>query len=353
MINKENYAVWWAHEDFGRAGIWITAPDNKDSGKHYPKLPDGVEKRWTDKRFICERMDFILEHTYYGGEAFPIWDAQYPGWDALPTFLGCGITLDEETGWWHPFMDQGELASYNPADIYICNDNPWYKMSQEYRKLAVEQSKGRAIPSTGAFGGCGDTLGSIRSTEQLLFDVVEDPDAVLAFEMRLMELWCEHYDERYADFQKICGGTAGWFNLWSPGKFYASQCDFAYMISPADFERCFLPALNMQTNFLDHTVHHVDGIGNFNHIDALCSLPKLQALQILPGAGKPSPLAFPEVLKKVQRAGKNLHISINPNEIKDALDLLSSRGLMIETWANSREEAEDIICFVEKNSVVR
>jgi len=125
------------------------------------------------------------------------------------------------------------------------------------------------------------------------------------------------------------------------------------MISSKDFERCFLPAIDMQTRFLDHTVHHVDGVGNFNHVDALCSLPRLQALQILTGAGKPSPLAFPEVLKKVQRAGKNLHISLPPEEIKTALAMLSSRGLMIETWVTSEEEAEDILRYVEKNSVVR
>jgi len=298
-------------------------------------------------------MNYLIEHIHYGGEAFPIWNADYPGWDSLPVFLGCEITLDAQTGWWTPFMSEGELSSYSPTDIKINRDNTWFKLAEEYRKFGVEQSRGRAILTNGAFGGCGDTLGACRSVNQLLFDVIEDPDAVLKFEMRLMEIWCEHYDERYEDFKKLGEGTAGWFNLWSPGKFYPSQCDFAYMISPADFERCFLPALEMQTRFLDHTVHHVDGIGNFNHVDLLCSLPKLQALQILPGDGSPSPLAYFDVLKKVQRAGKNLHISIPPNEIKDALDMLSSRGLMIETWADSPEEAEDIVGLVQKNSVVR
>ena len=73
----------------------------------------------------------------------------------------------------------------------------------------------------------------------------------------------------------------------------------------------------------------------------------------MPGAGKPSPLAYPDILYKVQRAGKNLHILISPEEVKTAPDMLSSRGLMIWTNANNREEAEDIIRPVEKNSVDR
>ena len=350
---KKRYAAWWAREDFGRAGIWITAPINKERGGPFPEYPAAPAERWLDKGFICSRMNYILEHTYYGGDAFPIWNAGYPGWDALPTFLGCDVTLDEETGWWVPFMEEGDLCSYNPVGIQIQPDNPWYKMSSEYRLLAVEQSRGRAVPATGAFGGGGDTLASLRSTERLLYDVIDDPESVQAFEMRMMDIWCEHYDERLTDLQNAGEGTAGWFNLWSPGKFYASQCDFAYMISPASFERCFLPAIDRQTRFLDHTIHHVDGIGNFNHVDALCGLPRLQALQILPGAGKPSPLRYLDVLLKVQKAGKNLHISIPPREVKDALGLLSSRGLMIETYADTQAEAEDIIRYVDKNSVVR
>ena len=346
----ERYRAWWAHEDFGRAGIWVWASTNQNDGKSRPDFPPVVEDRWTDLDFIKRRMDYDLEHTYYGGDTFPIWNAGYPGWDSVAVFCGCDVTLAENTGWQHPIIAEGDLASYNPQDIRIDPDNKWYKMSKVFRKFAAEQSAGKAIVTTAAFGGCGDTLAAMRTSEQLLLDVIDDPDTVLAFEMRMMELWCQHYDERHADYQAVRPGSAGWYALWSPGKFYATQCDFAYMISPKDFERCFLPAIDMQTRFLDHSVHHVDGVGNFNHVDALCSLPHLQAIQILPGAGKPSPLAYPDVLKKVQQAGKNLHISIPPQEVKTALDMLSSRGLFIETWAGSEEDAEALVRCVEKNS---
>jgi len=348
---KERYLAWWSHEDFGRAGISVTAPLSPEKGE-CPQPPENAA-RWTDEDYICRLMDYKMNNTYYGGEALPVWNAGYPGWDAMPVFNGGGIEMDANTGWWTPSMGEGDLVDYDPEKIVINRDSPWYKKSAVFRELAVSGSKGRALPSTGAIGGCGDTLAALRSTLKLLYDIKDAPDEVLNFELRLMDLWIEHYTERHADLREAAEGSTGYFELWSPGKFYASACDFAYSISPADFERCFLPAIDKQTRYLDHTIHHVDGLGNFLHLDALFSLNRLQAFQILPGAGKGSPLNYPETLFKVQRAGKNLHISIEPGEVKHALGMLSSRGLMIITQAGTKEEADEIIRYVEKNSVVR
>jgi hypothetical protein len=129
---------------------------------------------------------------------------------------------------------------------------------------------------------------------------------------------------------------------------YPAQNDFSYMISPRSFREVFIPTLEEQTRFLDHAIYHVDGEGGFNHVAALCELPRLQALQILPGAGKPSPLHYMPVLKQVQAAGKNLHISIEAREVEPALAELSARGLFIATWCETEEEARDLLRQAEQ-----
>ena len=351
---KKRYEAWWAHEDFGRAGIWVTSPVSgvERAPYHVVTRVDSIDQ-WLDKDFLRRAMNAYLENTFFGGEAVPIWNAGQTGWDALPAIVGCAVSFSQDAAWWHPIMEHGCLSSYTPRDIAIDTNNRWFKLADEFRAFTLAESKGRAIPSTSVLTGAGDALASLRTTEQLIYDLIDEPDTVAKFEIRMMELWIEYYEKIYEELKDAAEGSAGWFQLWAPGKFYASQCDFAYMISPEDFERCFLPAIEMQTNYLDYTIHHVDGEGNFRHVDLLCQLLRLQALQILPGPGKPSPLAYPDVLQKVQRANKNLHITIPPEEIKTALDMLSSRGLMIDTWANSQEDAEDIIRLVEKNSVVR
>ena len=47
------------------------------------------------------------------------------------------------------------------------------------------------------------------------------------------------------------------------------------MISPPAFRELFIPSLRAQTAYLDYSIHHVDGIGAFNHLPALCDLPRL------------------------------------------------------------------------------
>jgi hypothetical protein len=169
-----------------------------------------------------------------------------------------------------------------------------------------------------------------------------------------MDLWIEFYDRCHAIVRDASdGGSLCWFGVWSPGKTYAAQNDFSYNISPQMFRELFLPAIERQTQFLDHTVYHVDGVQAFVHVDALCELPRLHALQILPGAGQPGPLHFMDVLKKVQTAGKGLHITIEPDEVKPALEQLSSRGLYIKTYCRTEQDARDLLKLAERESVDR
>jgi len=182
----------------------------------------------------------------------------------------------------------------------------------------VQESAGRCIPSIGAFGGCGDTLAALRGTDRLLLDVLDRPQEVVACEEYLMQMWCEVYDTFYGIVRAGAEGSCCWFGAWSPGKTYAGQNDFSYMISPRMFRDIFLPVIERQTSFLDHTVYHVDGVAAFAHVPALCELPRLQALQILPGEGKPSPLHYMETLKYVQKAGKCLHLTLASEEVEPA-----------------------------------
>jgi len=119
------------------------------------------------------------------------------------------------------------------------------------------------------------------------------------------------------------------------------------------FRDIFLPEMRRQTEFFDYSLYHVDGVDAFRHVDALCELPRLQAIQILPGAGKPSPLHYMDTLKKVQKAGKNLYIDIAPDEVEKALAVLSARGLFIQTETETEDDARDVLKKAEQWSVDR
>lgn len=347
---KENYRKWWSGEYFGRCAIAVYAPKRNPPDIPKPPEPVDVRQKFYDLDYISHMNNYNLSRTFFFAEALPVWNGGYPGHTSIPVFLGCPLHLDMRTGWLDPIL-LDEYIDYERLKIDENNYN--YKFAIELLIRGIREASGKCLVSIGAFGGCGDTLAALRGTERLLIDCIERPRQVKQAELYLMEMWCNYYEKLYRIIKDVDEGSTCWFTLWAPGKFYAAQNDFAYNISPKMFREIFLPAIEMQVNFLDWCVYHLDGIGNFRHLDALLELPCLRAIQIAPGAGKPSPVHFMDILKKVQKAGKNLHISIPDYEVKTALENLSARGLFIDTRCKTEDEALRLIENVYRWSVDR
>ena len=345
---KGNYNAWWARENFGRCAIAVRAPRTKPMLGKAPALPAKIEDRWLDLGYLKQSREYMFGATYFAGEAFPVWNAGYPGWDFIPAYLGCEVRLMEDTGWVSPIYQNGELTDYAPEDIWINESNKWFRFALEIHELAAREAAGKSIPGIQAIGGVGDCLSTLRSNERLLYDLVDCPSHVRKLEMRMMEIWIEVFERFRALTSEAAEGNTNFMGLWAPDRYYTCANDFAYMISPKMFEEIYLDPLCKQVGYLDHSIYHVDGLGNFNHLDLLCGIEKLGAIQLLPGAGKPSPLHYAKELKKIQDAKKNLHISIPPNEVGQALDMLSSKGLFIDTWCQSESEADDLVAYAEK-----
>jgi hypothetical protein len=290
--------------------------------------------------------DYQHATTFYGGEAFPVWSGGAPGHTSLPAYLGCPVGLDMNTGWWNPVLMEDD---WDVSALRFDPENAWWKFTIELVQRGIKKSAGKSIPDlSGALSGCGDVLAALRGTDKLLVDVSLIPERVQEAEFALLEIWLDVYDRLYSLVQSAGVGSTSWFRLWSPGRFYPTSCDFSYMISPRMFRNLFLPVIERWSQSLDHTVYHVDGVGSFNHLPALTDLPSIQAFQILPGDGKPSPLHYLDTLRLVQKKGKNLHITIAPEEVETALGLLSSRGLFIQTHCASEAEARALLQMAEK-----
>lgn len=346
---KERFDAWWAGEAIGRCAMGVTAPLDGAECVEPPEYPAEPYQRWTDLEFISALNEYRHSTTFYGGEAIPVWHGGYPGHTSIPAFLGCPTTLDENTGWWDPIFDE-ESQEWDATGLAMDPGNEWWRFTLDQARRSLVESEGKSVPCIGgALGGCGDTLAALRGSLPLLYDVKLVPDQVRAAELHLMHIWIEVYETLHGIVGEAAeGSTVGWFPLWSPGKYYVTHCDFSYMISTEMFEDLFFPALELQTEYLDHCVHHTDGIGAFRHVAALCDLPRLDALQILPGAGKPSPLHYLDTLRTVQAKGKNLHITIEPDEVELALELLSARGLFLATHCESEAHARYLLTMAEQ-----
>jgi 5-methyltetrahydrofolate--homocysteine methyltransferase len=109
------------------------------------------------------------------------------------------------------------------------------------------------------------------------------------------------------------------------------------------FDEFILPALTEESNYLDHSIYHYDGIGALRHLDSVLSIESLDGIQWVPGAGNPPQAQWTELLVRIQEAGKSLHISASPEEIKHLHGILKPELVFYDTWANNEKEADALI----------
>jgi hypothetical protein len=54
-------------------------------------------------------------------------------------------------------------------------------------------------------------------------------------------------------------------------------------------------------------------------------------------------LVWVPLLKRIQQAGKLIHITVPANEVEPLLQELSPKGLMLDTYCSTEDEAEDLL----------
>lgn len=192
-----------------------------------------------------------------------------------------------------------------------------------------------------------DILASLRGSLELLTDLKDHPEHVHRHQRDLLERYFEYYDTFAEIIRDEDGGTVfAAFNIWGIGRTCKLQCDMSCMISPELFNEFVLPYLDQQCRRLDNTIYHLDGVNAIKHLDALCSIETLNAIQWTPGAGQPhagDPCWYP-LYQRILDAGKGvLALGMPPEAVQPLVEAIGTRGVMISTWTNSPEEADELV----------
>lgn len=161
-------------------------------------------------------------------------------------------------------------------------------------------------------------------------------------------LYFEAYDELAPIIQNPAGHVPFMaFNAWEPGRCAKVQCDFSAMISPAMYAEFVLPHLRSQCRRLDYTVYHLDGPDALRHLDAVLSIPELDALQWEPGAGNPhtgDKVWWDTVWKKVYAAGKSAFLhGVPAGEIEPFVKEFGQDGTLVIAHVHSEDEARRLM----------
>jgi hypothetical protein len=117
------------------------------------------------------------------------------------------------------------------------------------------------------------------------------------------------------------------------------------------FRDYVLPAIEEEAQFLDHSCFHLDGEDSLKHLDDILAIKEIDAIQWVPGAGKKPQFQWPEVLHKIQDAGKALHIFDSLiEEIKIHHKEYKAELIVYEVNANSSQQGLEFLDWLRKNT---
>ena len=354
MVNwndiKENYTKWWDKE-LDRPLISVCLR-GKDPGRDKPDIPSLSQENCTDLSIsaedIIDRLDYDLSCIEYLGDAFPFVNLTAFGPGVAAAFLGAKLDNSSGRVWFHPQKDIpiGELhLEYDP-------DNVWLRRIKDICRAGMERWQGKVMIGMTDLGGTMDILSTFRPSEKLLLDLYDEPEEVQRLVGEIHDLWMRFYEDINSVLQPVNPGYSDWAGIFSDKPSYVLQSDFSYMIGPEFFDTFVKEDIRKMCRKLDRTMYHLDGVGQLNHLDSLLEIEELDAVQWVPGDGRPSQREWPQVLQKIQAAGKNLQILEGIEGFDTVVGFLgTAKGLQIN-WGGSVKERERFLEALRRYKVI-
>ena len=337
---KKRHTAFWNHDIVDRCCINVRTCDeqlNPLLEQFWQRNNRDVAKVRTTPELMIEQNRLIMEHTYYGGDAFPFASVDLGASGHAGFFKGAKYQI-EDTVWFFPSLNDFEELEFD-ENSYL------YRQTLETVKSFVEDSQGDYCVCMPDSTGNADALAHLMGSEELLVSMIEEPERTQKALSKIQNSYQDIMTKVYGMVKDVNqgGSCIGWLHTWAPGFHAQMQCDMSVMISNPMFKEFIMPELRAQCDLLEYPLYHFDGIEQLRHLDDLLSLPNLKTIQWTQVVGQPPCTDFIPQLQKIQAAGKNLLIAVDANQIRPLMENLSSRGLYLLTWANSKDEADTIL----------
>jgi len=352
---RHKFTNWWGRKNTGRPLMIVVSPkDGVDT-----RLPDDLVIQSVDDRYrnaarmvaryrhYCETHDFL-------GESFPNMSADFgPG--SMAGYLGSNIVFNHDTVWFDHFVEDWQdlgVLKFDPT-------NPWWMEHHELIRNCRQLAGNDFLIGIPDIIENLDILASLRSPNDLIFDMIDEPEEIKKRLGELDSTYFEYYDRFYDLVKDDQGGSCYTvFQIWGPRRTAKLQCDFSALMSPQQYRDFIVPSIRQQARKLDHVLYHLDGPDAIKHVDALMEIEEIDALQWTSGDHGPDGTLedWYGIYDKARRAGKSLWIKVYSGEFDDwiaGVDKLvrryGSNALFLHFPEMPRSKAEELLAYASKN----
>ena len=334
---KEKFRNYWAHKNTGRPLMCVIARrpeveqysdgtpveggylDQICQGKYY-NMPEelkwkDMEDKYQNPQRIVDRYRYFCQTHAFLGESFPNLNIDFgPG--SLASYLGSEIGFKEDTVWFNKCLDGWDGVPKLTFDP----ENKWFKKHLQLAKDCQALAGDDLYVDMPDLMENIDVLASLRGAQDILFDLLDEPEMIGERIQEVTDIYYEYYDRFYDVIKDEEGGNAYTvFQIWGPGRTVKLQCDFSAMMSPEDFRKYIQPSLRSQSENVDHVLYHLDGPAAIKHMDALMEIEGIDALQWTSGdVGPDGTLPDWDVIyDKAIAAGKSIWVKVYSGEFED------------------------------------
>ena len=340
------WQAFWRREIIDRPCLCIRVPRDGIEPKPAPIQLEGLTMGY---REAAEMYDAYAASHRFLAEAIPYFFPSF-GPDQMAAFFGANLKWSpdsEITNWAEPIVDDWEAF----LPIEFDPGNAMWQAMLEYQRVCAEVSEGKFLISQLDWHSNLDLLLAFRGGERLCMDLIECPDLIEQAMLQARSWYAPLYDAVYEAGRMAERGSIGWHPFYTRGKFASIQCDFFALISPAMGRRFVIPALEEEAAFLDHCVLHFDGSDALPHLDDVCAIDAIDAIEWQPGAGNGPHIEWLDLLKTIQERGKGLQVCGTAEACKAMHRELDPEGVLYCVGGvESEREGHDLIEWFRRNT---
>lgn len=351
---KRIYA-WYEQEMIDRPPVRFTRHNAEFEAADDIWKPEwrDLKDKWFDEEYQLEKFMTQIRagkgagRKRYNGETFPVFLPNL-GPSVSAAFYGCPLEFGDVTSWSFPI-----LSDYDQPLVFRW-DSPYMKKLESLTRCALEVCEGKFLVGYSDFHGGMDCLAALRGTNQLLLDLMDNPDAPLPMLDQITNEFLLVFDHFDAMLKEKNQPSVTWMAIPSFGRMHIPSCDFAFMISPRQFMHYQWGLNRREMIHMTHNVYHVDGKGVARHLDRILELPNLHAIQWVQGVGDDLPIMqWVPLIKRIQAAGKSVMVDLTHAELEDFTTAVHPKGILLTMASEDEEEELAILKRVSRWAVSR
>lgn len=341
--SKQHYLDWWNGKGIVLS-MWEHLFKDGDPWEDVvrPALHRDMNQFWFDPEWRSDYLHYTMSRNSYKADILPVANTQLgPG--SLASILGSELEGREDTIWIHQAPGFEEKITFDEG-------NRWWKLHKELLKAVKKKANGRYMVGCPDLMEGLDVLSSLKGPDNVLVDLIMEPMRTIEQLTEINRVYFDVFDQIYDIINEEGEMATCYFSLWAPGKVAKLQVDISIMISEEDFRMFCLPFLKEQTEKIDYTLYHLDGVDAIRHLDSLLELKDLNALQWTPGYGQPQggdPRWY-DLYEKVLAAGKSVMINwVTLDELEPLIDHVGNQGLHINVDFKTEKEIDQALKIVD------